>query len=67
MTKLKTSIKSSGEPFWKSEHYRNDPGSSTRAQLEAQMPTYRATPHDRACRTCGLTACLSLITDSVCA
>lgn len=67
MTAPKTAIRASGDAFWKPEHYRSDPGNSTREQLEAYMPTYRPTPHDRACRACGLTACLSLIADSACA
>lgn len=52
-----------GDWSWRpARYYPKDPGDSTRAQLEAQMPTYRPARHSRACTGCGLTSCLSLIT-----
>jgi len=56
-----------GDWSWQPWRYQQDPGNSTRVELEAQMPTYRPNSHSRACKCCGRTACLSLIADSACA
>jgi hypothetical protein len=34
-----------GDWSWQPQRYPQDPGDSTRAELEAQMPTYRPAPH----------------------